>query len=276
MTDAKTGKVHLLRLAGRSAVEAVSEADALIDNRAAADIGRLLVTDRAADLADHTEAFAHLLASPRVRYITCLAVGEPVLRGRIVLPACLASDRDSVVLWVADPLGVDWPLSTAVAPRLRPEGGQDGTDLLIALAAVGGAIRPRPRHRRHDAQRHRDPGVRLVEQSDVGAHDFPFALGEAIRRLVAPPVGGNHGRGDPYTEIAPERIAVKTLRDEGTVPTQRRRCADAIALSNRSMTALEGFSNLTGPRRAIGGARTKVAEVGQEPGGASRPGHQSA
>lgn len=263
MTDTVTDSVFQLRLSGKSPDQAVAEADTLIDDRAAADISRLLVTDEVAKLGDHSDAFGHLLASPRVRYVVCLAVGEPVPRGRILLPSCIASDRDSVVLWVADALGVDWPLSTAVAPRLRPEGSQDGVGLLIELLRS-----PRFFDRVHSIvaampNAIASPGIKLVEQGGVGARDFPVALAEAIRRLVALSAGGGHGHADPYTEVAPERAVARTLRDDGSVPVQRRRCADALAGAHGSMAALEGASTLTNPVQAVGVARAQVAEVGQ-------------
>ena len=118
-----------LRLSGKSPDEAIRAAREVVDDRSVPDLSHLLVVNDTAALWWHAEAFGHLLASGRVPYLVCLAVGPPAQRGRIWIPGNIGPGQGSAILWVGDQSGVEWPVAASAVPQVRPESGPNGVEL---------------------------------------------------------------------------------------------------------------------------------------------------
>lgn len=253
--------VVVLRLSGTSADEAMALADALVNDRSVPDLSHLLVVDDTTALAAHSEVFAHLLVPGRVPHLMCLSVGAPPRPGRLMLPAGIAADRSSVVLWVADPLGIDWPLRASAVATLRPESGPHGDECLIDLLT---SVDFFDRVRRLVATMPNavaSPGIRLAEPGVMSAASFLAALADAIPRLVGS--AGDNGRpsAEPYLELA-RKLPGRPLRLDGELLRAMQCCAAAVSAANTSIDDLAHLTSLPVLSRAVGEARAKVTAAG--------------
>jgi hypothetical protein len=101
------------------------------------DIGLLLVLDTPQSLAGHALAYEELWRSRRVSRLLTVLVGPLVLPGTIEVPGSIGTDRDSGVIWVGDPVGVDWALSAATVSGTHQDRRHEvGLAALLSLLAV--------------------------------------------------------------------------------------------------------------------------------------------
>jgi hypothetical protein len=121
----------------RTAQAALREVGARLADQSQSDIGLLLVLDTPESLTEHALAYEELWRSRRVSKLLTVLDGPLVLSGTIEVPGSIGSDRDSGVIWVGDPAGVDWALSAATVAGTR-QGRQDdtGLDALLDLLAI--------------------------------------------------------------------------------------------------------------------------------------------
>jgi hypothetical protein len=121
----------------RTAQAALREVGVRLADQSHSDIGLLLVLDTPQSLAEHALAYEELWRSRRVSKLLTVLVGPLALPGAIEVPGSIGSDRDSGVIWVGDPAGVDWALSAATVSGTR-QGRQDdtGLDALLDLLAI--------------------------------------------------------------------------------------------------------------------------------------------
>lgn len=94
--------------------------------------GGVVVVDRADALVDHAETYLTLLGADMVTAVVCVAVGEAAqgLDGVVLeLPPAL---WQATVLWVGDPLGVDWAPDRG-GPRPLEQPGNALAHLVSAL-----------------------------------------------------------------------------------------------------------------------------------------------
>jgi hypothetical protein len=260
-----TGKVQTLRLSGLDGCEAQQAVRMLLNDRTVPDLSRLIVLDDTAILLEHAAAFEHLLTSGRLSHLMCLAIGPAAHGDRtITLPGSIGAGQGSALLWVSDPLGVDWPLESSAVATIHPETALSGLHHLVeVLSAVevfeqvreiviklpGGVA---------------SPGLRLDEASEM-VSSFPYALAGAIRRLSQP--GGTTSRlsrVDSLLErLEPELGGRAELAANGGLALTRVRCG---AEAEGATTALDQVTNLgqvLGVSRPVIMAREQVVAAGE-------------
>jgi hypothetical protein len=250
-----TGTVETLRLSGLAETEALQAVNRLLGDRSRGDLSRLLVLDDTAALTDHSEIFERLLTSRRMDHLLCVAVGPRAGDTReLLLPGSISGGRGSAVLWVSDPLGVDWQLAASAIAKVRSGNGANGLNYLIDLlstaevfdrvcelaALIPGGIA--------------SPGLRLAGTDDEAA-SFSAALAVAIRRLVGSR-SPSPGTDEPFT-IQPNGRPGASLAENGEI-CQYRDDVGASATSAAAALAelatvggLVGFSQPQAPELLI-------------------------
>jgi len=260
-----TRQVRVLRLSGLDAGEAQRATRDLLTNRELGDLSSVLVLDDTGTLSEHVSAFEALLRSGQVPHVLCVAIGpvaddqEQGGNQQIVVPGVIGHSQGSAVLWVSDPIGVDWPLSAAAVAVLRPARGRTGLDHLIeALSAV--EVFERVRELVVDLPDGvASPGLRLAAAGDEAA-SFAAALAAAIRRLTAAPPGSR--RLEPL--IAPSDLPAPEvrLRENGDLARQHDECAETAAAAEAAVAELPGLRELPGARQLVAGTRGLVTDTG--------------
>jgi hypothetical protein len=256
------GTVHVLRLSGLDGCEAMESAGALLTDRSVPDLSNLLVIDDTAVLVQHASAFAELLTSRRLSHLLCVAIG-PASRGDrlISLPGNISGGQGSAVIWVGDPLGVDWQLATTANAMMRPDGELSGLHHLIEVLSA-----PEVFNRVREVMAGlpdgiASPGLKLDQASEMSS-DFPTALATAIRKIIDPQTGqiGQKGLAEPLNGAFTTTAA---LAPNGRLGRARLRCqaeADAAAAAVDDVARL---GTLAGTIQTFADARDQVTVLGE-------------
>jgi hypothetical protein len=259
---AMASRVHTLRLCGLTGDEAVTAAKALLANRDIPDLSHLLVLDDTSLLPSHVDAFEDLLTAGRLHHLLCVAIG-PSADGRatVVVPGNISSMQGSAVLWVSDPIGVDWPLAASAVAIIRSARGRTGLDHLVdALSTVEvyGRVREIVLKLPGGVA---SPGLRLsgVLDDDVS---FEAMLTTAIRQIVAVPT--QVGAPEPLLPTATARLGAARLAEHGRLSELRDQCVASAEDANSAIEVLMRPTGLLGARRLLPGARDRVIEAGQQ------------
>ncbi|WP_157440416.1 hypothetical protein [Actinokineospora inagensis] len=223
--------------------------------------GGVVVVDSADQLAVHAEVYLSLVGADMVTDVICVAVGEsgtgdPLDGVVLTMPPAL---RHATVLWVGDPVGVEWaPEHTVPRPAARP--GEDLDALVAALRdptlfdRVVAAAEELPAAAA-------SPGIRLVSHA-VDRTELAEARAAAVRSLCA--------ADQPATDDISVTIRQSFLLGghEGAVLTgpvrdarveALRRLADVAALAKQVGTP----QALLGTARPTGSIATQTAWAGQ-------------
>lgn len=268
----ESGKVVALDLRGKERSGARDAARALMSNQAEPDLRRLLVVDDASALVDHETAFEALLTSNRVEELLCLAVGRPRDDGQLLsVPGVISQGIG--VLWVSDPNGVDWRLSSSAAALGHGEAGESegaGLRRLVGVLSApevfqrvcelsgsvpGGVV---------------SPGLRL-SHTTTGQLAFLTSLASATDELLGRATAAFTSSAEPSTRIAEEirglpasRVAV---RQGGRVAEAQRRCAGAVENASDALHRLGRLISLFGRRdpgaealESVGYVETELAD----------------
>lgn len=256
-----TRDVQILRLSGLDAGEAGSAARSLLADRSVADLSRLLVLDDAATLLEHAATFENLLNSRRLRHLVCIAIGPPARsRQPIFVPGAISSGQGSAVLWVSDPLGVDWPLSAAAVALVRPASASSGLNQLIEILSEGDVFN-RVRELVVDLPRGvANPGLRLAGASDETA-SFPAALTAAIRRQIRTPAGS--AGLEPLISADEARSGETRLAERGTLSLARDGCIAAADDADAALQETARIGSLPVARQRVASARGQVVAAGE-------------
>ena len=234
----RRGDVCLLRLDGLSAEQAVQAVAELMDIDSGLDNAQyVLVLDEAARLSDHQWAYQRLDASYRVEQLICIAQG-PRDQKELSLPGNLGGSQGSPVLWVSDPIGVDWRPGRAVV-AVAPEGNfLDRLVEVLSTAEVFRAVYGLVSERLPG--RVANPGLRLA-RDDVKATVFARALVAAIDGLFTPAPGLR----DTYHGLVPAELppaAGRVVLDEGlTLAQARDHVRDLVAAANSEVARIVGL-----------------------------------
>lgn len=254
--------VHVLRLSGLDTEEARVAVSDLLDNRDVPDLSHLLVLDDTSLLLDHVDAFEDLLTAGRLRHLVCVAIGpSDDNRQTVVVPGNISSLQGSAVLWVSDPLGIDWPLSASAVAVIRPARGRSGLDHLIeALSAV--EVYSRVRELVIDVPGGvASPGLRIAGSADEGT-SFAAALATAIRRLTA--AAGQAGAQEPLILSEDARTGSARLAEHGKLSVLRDQCVDAADEAAATLGALSRSPGLLGAGGRLTSARQLVLAAGEQ------------
>jgi hypothetical protein len=257
-----TGKVVVLDLCGMTPDEAIESVGALLADRSVPDLSRLLVTADTALLPAHGAAFEQLLTSGRLHQLVCVAVGPPTTRGRILVPGSISAGRGSAVLWAADKLGIDWRMSAAADPLMRPDSAPNALQLLTDVLSADEVYE----RVRQLADRIPNgvacPGLRLAE-SHVDEESFAEALAEAIGRMLEPRDTGGPGFAEPFAQLHEDGSADQRLREEGDLARARQRCVFAAGQAAAAADAVRDVAFVVGSGRPVQAARERVVAMGQ-------------
>jgi len=251
--------VEILWLTGLAADDALAAANTLLDDLGGhPDLRRLLVLDDTPMLVPHMPTYQRLLTARRVQYLLCAALGTGAGDGgRWELPGHLGSTQGSGVLWVGDPLGVDWRATAASVALGRPGGPTSGLDLLIELLSVDEVF-----DRAHAVMTTSvpngvaSPGLRLAGTEDEAA-TFAGALAVAIRRLTEP--GPGPGADGPFPELLPAVLGGVTLAEGGELARCQADIADSVQAGTAALARLSGPG---GRFRRSAGVHEHVVEAG--------------
>jgi hypothetical protein len=241
-----TGTVEILRLSGQQEAEALQTASALLADRSRTDLSRLLILDDTASLTSHAAAFERLLTSHRLDHLLCVMVGPRVGDyEELRLPGSISGGRGSAVLWVSDPIGVDWELAASAIAMVHSASTTTGLHHLIeVLSAVevfdrvcevavrvpGGVA---------------SPGLRL-SGGGTEASSFAAALAVAIRLFTEPQPGLPPRDDEPYETLLGDSSGTADLADGGDLSACRERVSAAVAAVEGALTRLAGTGGLSG------------------------------
>jgi hypothetical protein len=238
--------VEILRLTGLHGTDAERAADMLLTDRARPDLSRLLVVDDTSALIDHSPVYERLLISRRLDHLLCVAVGPRVEDGgRLRIPASISGAQGSAVIWVSDPLGVDWRLSASAIAKGRVDNSAGGLGHLveslsadeifdrvceIAVQVPGGVA---------------SPGLRLAWLHDDVA-SFADALVVGIRRLIRPVIGPAHADVEPFTALPGIRPGGASLAEDGELSQYRESVVISVGLASYALRRLARATGLLG------------------------------
>ncbi len=258
-----TRKVETLRLSGLRDAEAVQAVSGLLGDRSVADLSRLMVLDDTAALPGHAAAFEHLLTSRRLNRLLCVAIGPPAGGSRVLrVPGNISAGQGSAVIWVSDPLGVDWQLAASAVALVRADGAQSGLHHLVQVlsaaevfdrvceiaALVPGGVA--------------SPGLRLAG-ADAEGGSFTAALASAIRQLTGSQPGAPAGHEDPFTALRGDHPRAASLAGDGELSRSRDRVTATATDAADALDELTGIGGLLGADRPAAQARAKVMAAGE-------------
>lgn len=236
--------VEILRLSGLEGPEAVETASKLLGDRSRSDLSRLLVLDDTAALTDHADAFERLLTSRRLDHLLCLAVGPRSGDTKaFVLPGSISSGRGSAVLWVSDPLGVDWQLAASAIANVR-DSATNGLNRLVELLSTAEVFDRVCELAVRVPGGIASPGLRLAG-TDSEAVTFTAALAVAIGRLTGSRPGGHEGADEPFVILrnAPAEVG---LAEGGELGRHRDDVSASVAVAADALAGLASLSGLLG------------------------------
>lgn len=252
--------VQTLRLSGLDAGEALQSVAQLLADRAVLDLTSLLVLDDTATLLEHAGAFESLLTSGRLHYVLCVAIGPPADDHRpIAVPGSIGSGQGSALLWVSDPLGVDWELSASAAAIIHPLGPKSGLDRLVEVLS---AIEVFDRARElvvNMPEGIASPGLRIAGENEDMA-SFPVALAATIQRIIRPLTGS--GQPEPLIPVSGRDAGGARVAEDGQVRLDRDRCTAAADELSQALDELATSGGLrAGPATAA--VRDRAISTGQ-------------
>jgi hypothetical protein len=239
-----TRTVETLRLSGLARAEALAAVNRMLGDRSRGDLSRLLVLDDTAALTDHAEGYERLLTSHRMDHLLCVAVGPRAGDTReLLLPGSISSGRGSAVLWVSDPIGIDWQAAAAAIANVRGGSAANGLNHLIELlttaevfdrvcelaALVPGGVA--------------SPGLRLAG-TDSEAASFSAALAIAIRDITGPG-SGNAAADEPFM-IQRDGRAPVSLAENGEISQYRDEVSATAGAAADALAELASPSGLLG------------------------------
>jgi len=243
------GTVEVLRLSGRPEAEALQAANALLADRSRADLSRLLILDDTASLTSHAPAFERLLTSHRLDHLLCVVVGPLVGHDEeLRLPASIGGGRGSAVLWVSDPIGIDWRLAAAAVATVRSASPTTGLHHLIevlssvevfdqvcevAMLVPGGVA---------------SPGLRLAG-GDAEASSFAAALAVAIGLITDSRPGPLPRDDEPFKTLLGDSAGSADLAEGGELAACRERAGAAAAALDDALAKLAGPGGMGGAGR---------------------------
>lgn len=231
----------------------------LLADQSSSDIGQTLVLDAPQSLAEHMLAYEELWRSRRVSKLLTVLVGPLALPGMIELPGSLGTGRDSGVIWVGDPAGVDWALSAATISGTRQDRREEaGLAALRGLLAVPGIFARVVALVAAVPDRVVSPGLRVFEAA-ADQEMFLDALSRGIGRLLDAGVGPS-ARAD---EAARWPSAVRaTIVPGGRLASARDHCMAEAGELAETTEALGSAAALFGMDRLGAGALDLAAGTG--------------
>src|SRR5262249_37472608 len=254
-------RVEVLWLSGLSSGEAVRSADELVRDRSVPDLTCLLIVDDTATLPGHGDALDHLLTSGRGPPFLCVAAGRPEEEGLVRLPGSVSTWKDSAILWVGDPLGVDWEPGASAVELFRPADGPDGLNCLIEILSSA-EVYDRVRELAAEIPNALAcPGLRLAEtDADVGG--FLGVLAGASERLARRGGAAVQGADHPFGELRAVRTTAPVITETGELARARRQCATAAEEADRALEEVGHLAGLLGPGRSPAETRERVSDAG--------------
>jgi hypothetical protein len=256
------GGVERLELAGLTAPEAHLAATTLLDsvyelNSRPPDLRRLLVLDETARLQEHSGTYQLILASHLVEELICVAQGP---RGgkRLSLPWNLGGTQGSPVLWVSDPVGIDWRPDGTTAVLTHATGGGSGLDRIVEVLSVNEVFDAACRAFQGVPYRVASPGLRLTGADDEAAV-FAGALAAAIGRLCE----AGPAAGAAYAALMPA-AAGAALDDDGPLARYSGTVRRLVAEANLELAKAAGLRSVF--RRRDSRARANAVRIGQSLG----------
>lgn len=132
MTTRPGGVVHRLDLRHEGGREARQRVTALLTEPPAGLTG-LLVVDDVDELFEHEEAYEQITGSAQIATLVVAAVGTLPADRTLEIPQAIHAGEGSVLLWIADPVGVTWQPSARTAVRVTAPDRQQALDPLIAV-----------------------------------------------------------------------------------------------------------------------------------------------
>jgi hypothetical protein len=255
-----TPTVETLKLSGLREAQALHAANSLLSDRSRRDLSRLLILDDTSALNSHADAFERLLTARRVQRLLCVAVGPRAGDGdQISLPGSISSGRGSLVLWVSDPLGVDWRMSVEAVAVIRGDGVKTGLHHLIDVLTVPEVFDRICEIADTVSHGVASPGLRLAGV-DTEAASFPAALAAAIRIVTEPGSGSPAAGEDPWPELTEPPSGSASLTGEGELAAGQEAVSVAVASAGHALDDLAGISGLLGAVQP--GVPERLAAVG--------------
>jgi hypothetical protein len=249
--------VEMLRLSGLDTDEAEQAASELLDFRSGPrDLSNLLVLDDTALLVEHAPVYGRLDTARRIEDMLVLAVG-PRADGRVLrLPGNLGGVQGSPVVWVSDPVGIDWRVAAAAIAMGHPPAKSSGLDHLVELLSVEDMFkRVYATIAEKVPGRVASPGLRLAGADDEAAA-FAAALTLAIRRMLEP---GPQADG-PFRRLLPPQAGGAALAEGGPLARYRDEIAEAVTAATYALGKPAGLG--VPFRRGHGRAQAILVEVG--------------
>jgi hypothetical protein len=252
--------VEILRLSGLRGSEAGQAAGTLLADRAHRDLSRLLVVDDTAALIDHSAVYERLLTSRRLDHLLCVAVGPRAANSReLRFPGNIGGAQESAVLWVSDPLGIDWRLAASAIAMGRGRNSANGLHHLIELLSVDEVFDRMCEIARQVPGGVASPGLRLAGADDEAA-SFAAALATAIRRLTGPGSGPAPVDHEPFPLLQDARGSTASLAEDGELSRYRENVIASAASASDALMQLAGIGGLAGLSQP--GVQAHVAETG--------------
>ena len=252
--------VKVLRLSGLLSGDAYQAADALLADRSAPDLTRLLVVDDTATLVNRSAVYERLLTSRRMDHLLCVAVGpRPEGSREFRYPGSISGGQGGMMLWVSNPHGIDWrPTSSAIAVG-HSGSSASGLDHLIELLVVDEVFDRVCKMSSDIPGGAASPGIRLARMDDE-ATNFSAALVMAIRRLTGAGSGLAPTDNEPFTVPWATRTATPSLVEDGELARYRENVMVAAATTSETLTRLSGVGGLFGTGQS--NVRDRVIELG--------------
>jgi hypothetical protein len=186
-----------------------------------------------------------------------VALGSRAESGRVLqLPGNLGGTQGSGVLWVSDPLGIDWRVATSAIAIGHEGGSVSGLDHLVELLSVDEVFgRVHAVITTSVPGRVASPGLRLAGADDEAAA-FTGALAVAIRRLTEP----GSGLDGPFPGLLPSPADSATLDDGGELSCCRADVIDLVSAAADALVKLAGIGGMF--RRGNVGVHDHLIEAG--------------
>jgi hypothetical protein len=249
--------VEILRLSGRPGADAAKEAAALLADRERPDLSRLLVVDDTAALLDHAPVYERLLTSRRLDHLLCVAVGPRAGDGReLRFPANISGAQGSAVLWVSDPLGIDWRLAASAIANVRPGNSASGLHHLVELLSVDEVFDRVCEIAKRVPGGVASPGLRLAGADDEAA-SLAAALAVAARRLTEPTSAPAPMDNQPFPMLYSPLPGPVSLTEDGELSRCREQVIDSAAVASEAAAKLANTGGL-----GQSDARADVVQVG--------------
>ena len=252
--------VEILRLSGLRGRDPDQAVRALLADLTRPDLSRLLVVDDTAVLLEHSAVYERLLTSRRLDHLLCLAVGPRAADKKdFRYPGNISGGQGSAVLWVSDPVGVDWRLAASAIARVHGRSSANGLHHLVELLSVDEVFDRVCDMARHVPGGVASPGIRLAGADDEAAN-FAAALVLAIQQFTGPGSGATVGDDEPFTALQSAPRSPAGLAEGGVLAQQRDGVVASAAAASEAAGQLAGVGGLLGLRQPA--ARAHVVAAG--------------